>query len=101
MKTMKKITTLQKLTELFLLHDKTIEEKLDTIKAGIFSENTEKADNSIKNICQNVIKNVFAANEWFELYANYEDYVKEKPLHDGDYYCGKVKQLFKEYIELI
>lgn len=96
-------TYIQKFTELFLLHDKEIKEKLDAMKTKIFSESSDadKADNAVKSICRNVIKNVFSENEWLELYVNYEDYAGENISQSGDYYYEKVKQLFSVYEELM
>lgn len=89
-------------------HDRNIYEYIDEMLTKIYRVGNRElfSDQIVKQIYENVVKEVFTRNEWLDLYFSLEDFDDTNAVAEGGsdsykmYYQNKLTELFKEYEEL-
>ena len=89
-------------------HDNSIYEYIDEMVTKVYlsESNILKSNRILKQIYETVVNEIFANNEWLDLYILQEDFYNSDDITEGDnnsykmHYCNKLKELFEEYISL-
>ena len=95
----------EELLAYFENRDKGIYEYIDEMLSKIYSYNGDSfsADREVQQIYKTVINQIFAENEWLDLYISQEDFYVPGIIKEGDcnsykmHYRNKLQDLFEEY----
>lgn len=98
----------EELTSYFDNHNKGIYEYIDDMLSKIYSSNSDMlaADRTVQQIYKSVVDDIFARNEWLDLYISQQDFYAPSFIREGDtdsykmHYRNKLCDLFEEYSTL-